>query len=165
MRFNKNIALLFALVALLVVVNACGGGEPAEEPAAEATEETAPAAEPEPVVEPEPEPEEPQGPQLQGSINLTEEYFEWGEVTDRSQPAAYNWTVHVANDTTQTLDITVRFDFLDENDRVVKTERSTVRLAPAESTTIEEPGTMSWDDANRVIGYAVQVENWTIIEN
>jgi hypothetical protein len=165
MRFNKNIALLFALVALLLVVNACGGGEPAEEPATEATEEAPPAAEPEPVVEPEPEPEEEQGPQLQGSINLTEEYFEWGEVTDRSQPAAYTWTVQVANDTTQTLDITVRFDFLDENDRVVKTERSTVRLAPAESATIEEPGTMSWDDANRVVGYAVQVENWTIIED
>jgi len=164
MRFNKNIALLFALVALLLVVNACGGGEPAEEPATEAAEEAAPAAEPAPVVEPEPEPEEQQGPQLQGSINLTDEYFEWGEVTDRSQPAPYTWTVTVANDTTQTLDITVRFDFL-EDSTVVKTERAVVRLAPAESTTVEEPGTMGWDEANRVNGFAVQVENWTIIED
>ena len=65
----------------------------------------------------------------------------------------------------ETLDITVRFDFLDNSDRVVKTERSVVRLAPAESTTIAEPGTMGWEEANRVYTFAVQVENWTIIEN
>jgi hypothetical protein len=165
MRFNKNIFLLFALVALLAVVSACGGGEPAEEPTEEPTEETAPAPEPEPVVEPEPEPAEPQGPQLEGNIDLTNEDFQWGEVTDRSQPAPYTWTVAVANDTTQTLDITVRFDFLDDSDSVVKTERTVVRLAPAESTTVEEPGTMGWDEANRVYTFAVQVENWTIIEN
>jgi hypothetical protein len=165
MRLNKNLFLLFALVALLAVVSACGGGEPAEEPAAEAPEEAAPAPEPEPVVEPEPEPEEPQGPQLEGNIDLTNEDFQWGEVTDRSQPAPYTWTVAVANDTTQTLDITVRFDFLDDSDSVVKTERTVVRLAPAERTTVEEPGTMGWDEANRVYTFAVQVENWTIIEN
>jgi len=167
MPFKKNIALLSTLVALLLVVNACGGGEPAGNPAAEPTEEAAPVAEPEPVVEPEPEPEpqEPEGPQLAGSIDLTEENFEWGEVTDRSQPAPYSWTVAVANDTTQTLDITVRFDFLDDSDSVVKTERTVVRLAPAQRATVNEPGTMGWDEANRVNGFAVQVENWTIIEN
>jgi len=164
MLFRKNIALLFVLVALLVIVNACGGGEPANEPVA-ATEEAAPAAEPEAVVEPEPEAQEPEGPQLVGNISLTEEDFQWGEVTDRTQPAPYNWTVAVANDTTQTLDIHVRFDFLDDSDRVVKTERATVRLAPAQRATIDEPGTMGWDEANRVFTFAVQVENWTIIEN
>jgi len=164
MLFRKNIALLFALVALLVFVNACGGGEPANEPAAESTEEAAPAAEPEPIVEPEPEPQEPEEPQLVGTINLTGEDFQWGEVTDRTQPTPYTWTVVVANDTTQTLDITVRFDFL-EDSVVVKVERTVVRLAPAERTTINEPGTMSYDEANRVNGFAVQVENWNIIEN
>ncbi len=165
MPFRKNIVLLFALVALLVVVNACGGGEPANEPAAESTEEAEPAAELAPVVEPEPEPQEPEEPQLVGTINLTEEDFQWGEVTDRTQPAPYTWTVTVANDTTQTLDITVRFDFLDDSDSVVKTERSSVRLAPAQRATINEPGTMDWDGANRVYTFAVQVENWNIIEN
>lgn len=164
MPFKKNLVLLFALVALLAVV-ACGGGEPANQPAEEPAEEVTPVAEPEPVVEPEPEPQEPEGPQLVGSITLTEEDFQWGEVTDRTQPAPYNWTVAVANDTTQTLDITVRFDFLDESDSVVKTERTSVRLAPAERTTVNEPGTMGWDEANRVFTFAVQVENWTIIEN
>ncbi len=165
MPFKKNIVLLFALVALLVVASACGGGEPANEPAAESTEEAAPAAEPEPVVEPEPEPQEPEGPQLVGNIDLTEEDFQWGEVTDRTQPAPYTWTVVVTNDTTQTLDITVRFDFLDDSDSAVKTERTVVRLSPAQRATIEEPGTMEWDEANRVYTFAVQVENWTIIEN
>jgi hypothetical protein len=165
MPFKKNIVFLFALVALLAVVVACGGGEPANEPAADSTEEAAPATEPEPVVEPEPEPQEPEGPQLVGNIELTEENFEWGEVTDRTQPAPYSWTVAVANDTTQTLDITVRFDFLDDTDSVVKTVRTVVRLAPAGRATINEPGTMEWDEANRVYTFAVQVENWTIIES
>ena len=164
MPSKKNIVLLFALVALLVVVSACGGGEPANDPAA-STEEAAPAAEPEPVVEPEPEPTEPEVPQLVGQINLAEEDFQWGEVTDRTQPAPYSWTVAVANDTTQTLDINIRFDFLDSSDSVVRTDRATVRLAPAQRTTINESGTMGWDDANRVDNWAVQVENWTIIEN
>lgn len=162
MQLRKSLTVLIAVLAVLTFVAACGGGQPAEEPAEEPTE--TPAAEPEPAVEPEPEPEEPEGPQLVGNINLSEDYFEWGEVTDRSLPAAYTWTVHVANDTTQTLDITVRFDFLDDEDGVVRTERATVRLAPAETTTINEAGSMSWDEANRVVGYATQVENWTIIE-
>ena len=161
MPFKKNFVLLFALVALLAVLGACGGGEPTEEPA----EEPAPVAEPEPVIEPEPEPQEPEGPQLVGSITLTDEDFQWGEVTDRTLPAPYTWTVAVTNDTTQTLDITVRFDFLDDDDSVVKTERTVVRLAAADRATVNEPGTMGWDEANRVYTFAVQVENWTIIEN
>jgi len=165
MPFKKNFVLLFALVAMLSVLGACGGGEPVDEPAAGSAEEPTPVAEPEPVVEPEPEPQEPEGPQLVGNITLTDEDFQWGEVTDRTQPAPYTWTVAVANDTTQTLDITVRFDFLDDGDGVVKTERSVVRLAPADRTTVNEPGTMGWDEANRVYTFAVQVENWTIIEN
>ena len=164
MPFKKNIVFLFALVALLAVVVACGGGEPTNEPAADSADEAAPAAELEPVVEPEPEPQEPEGPQLVGTINLTGEDFGWGEITDSTQPAPYTWTVAVANDTTQTLDITVRFDFL-EDSAVVKVERKVVRLAPAERATINEPGTMSYDEANRVNGFAVQVDNWTIIEN
>lgn len=152
------------LFALPFWIAGCGEqqGEvpPAEEPDAPAEEpgDPPPQAIPEAPEEPAEEaaPAGPQEPQLVGTVNLTGENFEWGEVT--LERAQYNWTVTVTNDTTANLDITVTFDFLDENDRVIKTERETVRLAPAERTTIRKPGTMAYDQANRVVGFRARYD-------
>jgi hypothetical protein len=145
--------LLIALFALLPLLAACGGAEqpapePAEEPAA-APEAEAPA--PEMPVEEEPEETAPAAPQIVGSIILSGEDFNWGAPEGDNQP--YTWTARVQNDTTSTLDITVRFQFLDDTDSVVKTESASVRLDPASGRTINESGTMTYDDALKVVGF------------
>lgn len=162
----------FTVMALLLLVPftiACGG---AEEPAPQPAEQPADVPAPEPAPEPAPveqppadaTPEEPvqQGPQLVGNITLSNENFEWG-ATD-NQNASYTWTVRVANDTTASLDITVRFQFLDDNDQVIKTETKTVRLDPATSTTLRENGRMSYAQANRVYSFSAAFD-YQIVSN
>jgi len=158
MARHTRLMTLLALLALAPFIAACGAAEepaaeqpaeeaPAEQPAAEMPSEEMPAEEMTPA-----EPEGPQEPQLVGNITLSGENFDWGETT--SEAAGYNWTVRVANDTTATLDITVRFQFLDDNDSVIKTETATVRLQPAASATVRERGSMPYDNANRVYSFA-----------
>jgi len=166
MQPRKNWIWCIALVVVVSFAGACGGAaeEPAEEPAPEATEpvvEATPA--PAPMPEPEPEPQEPAPPQLEGNILTSGEDFDWISVTDRNSPASYYWTVNVNNDTTQTLDITVKFDFVDENDAVVKSESKTIRLAPAQDRTIREEGEMSYRDALKVIGFVSELNDWKIV--
>jgi hypothetical protein len=149
---------LLAMLALVPFLAACGAAEepapeqPVEAPVEQPAEQPAETPAEEMPAEEMPAEEGPQEPQLVGNITLSGENFEWGETT--SDSAEYNWTVRVANDTTATLDITVRFQFLDDSDGVVKTETATVRLQPAASTTIREGGSMSFDDANRVYSFA-----------
>lgn len=146
-------ALLIALLLLVLpFAAACGGAAeepaPAEEPVPE-PEAPAPAPEPaEPAAE---EPTAPQEPQIVGDIFLSNEDFEWGTADGDANP--YTWTARVQNDTTSTLNITVRFQFLDESDEVIKTETATVRIAPASSRTINQSGTMSYDEALKVFGF------------
>lgn len=154
MRSDRfRLPLLIALFALLPLLAACGG---AEEPAPEPTEEPAAAPEaeapaPEMPAEEAPEETAPAEPQIVGSIILSGEDFSWGAPDGDNQP--YTWTARVQNDTTSTLDITVRFQFLDDTDAVVKTESASVRLDPASGRTINESGTMTYDDALKVVGF------------
>lgn len=144
-------ALLIALLLLVLpFAAACGGA--AEEPApAEEPEPEAPAPAPEPVEAAAEEPAAPQEPQIVGDIILSGEDFEWGTAEGDANP--YTWTARVQNDTTSTLNITVRFQFLDESDEVIKTETATVKIAPASSRTIKQSGTMSYDEALKVFGF------------
>lgn len=144
-------ALLIALLLLVLpFAAACGGA--AEEPApAEEPEPEAPAPAPEPVEAAAEEPAAPQEPQIVGNIILSGEDFEWGTAEGDANP--YTWTARVQNDTTSTLNITVRFQFLDEADEVIKTETATVKIAPASSRTIKQSGTMSYNEALKVFGF------------
>lgn len=164
MLLRRRFAILVALLALVALTAACGA--PADEaPEPPPAKEETPTPEPPPVQpEPEPEPQQPEQPQLVGDIRLSGEDFVFGTPESTSAPAPYTWTVRVTNDTTQTLDITIRFDLLDENDRIVKTERQTIRLAPAASNTIEEQGSIPYSDASRVVGYQAQTERWEIVD-
>lgn len=160
MSGRTSTACLIAILLAVPLAVACGGA--AEEPAAD-NGANAPAVEPAPVVEPEPvepeptEPAEPTVPTLVGEIRVSGEDFEWGETN--TENAAYTWTARVTNDTTATLDISVRFEFLDENDAVVQTETKTVRLDPAASRTLRESGNMNYDQANRVYSFRA-VTDW-----
>lgn len=165
MQARKSLIWFIALVAASSLLVACGGA--AEEPAPEAAEPEAAPTEPEaaPVaVEPEPEPQAPPEPQLEGTITLTNDDFGWLTSGSRTEAATYWWTLRVTNDTTQNLDITVRFEFLDDNDDVVKAEFKTVRLAPAASTTIREEGEMSHADSLRFAAYTYSFD-WAIASN
>lgn len=167
MQPSKRFIRFVAIIALGSLMVACGGA--AEAPAPEAAEpEVTPAAEPEaaPVVV-EPEPEEPQAPpepQLEGNIFLTNDDFGWLTPGSRTEPATYWWTLRVTNDTTQNLNITVRFEFLDDDDRVVKAELKTVRLAPAANTVVREEGEMSREDSLKFAAYSYSFE-WAIASN
>lgn len=158
---------VMALLLLVPFTIACGAAEqpaapPVETPpAAPATEVTPPATET-PTTEVTPEAPTQEGPQLVGNITLSNENFDWGE-TD-NQNANYTWTVRVANDTTATLDITVRFQFLDDNDQVIKTETKTVRLDPAAASTLREAGRMSYAQANRVYSFSAAFD-YQIVSN
>ncbi|MFQ5743818.1 MAG: hypothetical protein ACE5HV_09550, partial [Acidobacteriota bacterium] len=170
MDLRKRLSFSAAIVALVSALAACAA-QPAEAPASKtspepvaAAAEPAPAPVPQEPAEPQAEPQAPQQPELVGDIRLSDENFDWGQITDRSSPAPYTWTVRVTNDTTQTLDITVKFDFLDDNDRIIKTERKTIRLAPAEKKKINENGTMKYEDANRVYSFQATYEQWKIVE-
>lgn len=167
---------LLMLMAVLVVAPfaiACGAAEePAgEEPAAEEPAAEEPAAEPAPApttpettaaAAEEPADTGPQEPQLVGEIRIADENFDWGETTAES--AAYTWTARVTNDTTATLNITVRFEFLDEQDQVIKTESATVRLDPAQSRRINQGGNMDYAQANRVYSFRA-VTDYKIVES
>lgn len=148
----------FTLMAILLLVPfavACGAAEqPAVQEPAPAPEPEAPAPAPVPEPAAEPEPTEPvaQQPQLVGTVTLSGESFDWGETDNEN--ANYTWNVRIANDTTAQLDITVRFQFLDDNDQVIKTETKTVRLQPATSTTVRENGRMGYAQANRVYSFS-----------
>jgi hypothetical protein len=149
MACRTRLSMMLVLVLALPFAAACGA---AEEPAPEAPEapvEQAPEPVP-PVQEPEPTP--PAEPELVGNIVLSGDDFEWGEF-GAGQPAPYTWTVRINNDTTATLSIRVSFQFLDDDDQVLKIERTTIRLDPAAGRTIREAGTMPYDDALKVIGF------------
>lgn len=165
-RLNRLPILLLLMLLVVPFAAACAPAEePAETPAQE--EEAPPAEEPMEAEEPMPaeepmEPEEPAEPQLVGEIRTSGENLEWGTPTQETAP--YTWTVRVTNDTTATLDINVRFQLLDENDGVIKTETATVRLAPAESQTIRENGSIAYDRANSVYSFVALTE-YTIVES
>lgn len=161
---TRHILLIALLLLVLPFAAACGGA--AEEPAPEApAEEPAPApVEESMLVEPPAEDvadDTPQEPQIVGNIILSNDAFDWGEVTDGTQ--AYTWTARVQNDTTSTLDITVIFQFLDESDEVIKTETATVRVPPASGRTISRSGTMSYgDEAMKVVSFLADYD-YTIV--
>jgi hypothetical protein len=151
----------FAAIAALTI--ACGG-QPAEPPPAEEPAEAPAPVQPEAAPIPEPEPEIPAVPQLQGNIVGLADTWEWLSAASRETPAKYKWTVSLRNDTTQTLDITVKFDLVDADDRVIKTDRRTVRVAPADAATAEFEGEMPRDQARLFAGYTYTWD-WAIVDH
>jgi len=159
-RLTRFVA--FAAIAALTI--ACGG-QPAEPPPAEEPAEAPAPVQPEvtPIPEPE-EPEIPALPQLQGNIVGVDDTWEWLSAATRENPARYKWTVSLRNDTTQTLDITVRFDMVDADDRIIKTDRRTVRVAPADTATAQFEGEMPFDVARLFESYTYTWD-WEIVEH
>jgi hypothetical protein len=158
MYTRNRLVWSLALATIIALGVACGGGaeEPAENTAdaneSAAVSETSPAPEPMPEAE---QPAAPTEPQLEGAIVEIEEAHEmaWTTAASREVPGEYYWVVELRNDTTQTLDITVTFEFLDENGGEVKTDRSTERISPAASGTFRVEGQMNRDDSRSVDGY------------
>lgn len=166
-----------ALAASAVLTLACGGqaadqppagNQPAgkAEPATEATPAPAPEATTDEPAEPA-QPAAPAQPQLTGNIVDLEHQppLEWLSAATRENPGKYRWTVELRNDTTQTLDITVRFDFLDEAEKVIKTDRKTVRVAPADTATVTNEGEMPRDQARAVVYTSYTWEDWKIVSS
>jgi hypothetical protein len=87
----------------------------------------------------------------------------WLTAATREVPAKYYWVVSLRNDTTQTLNITVNFQFLNEEDGVVKTDRETMQLPPAGTEIFRVEGEMNRDDARAVISYTYTWD-WEIVE-
>ena len=158
MHTRNRLVWSLALTTIIALGVACGGG--AEEPAAntpdtnEAAAVSEPSPEPEPMLEAE-QPAAPAEPQLEGAIVEIGEAHDmaWITAASREVPGEYYWVVQLRNDTTQTLDITVTFEFLDENGGVVKTDRSTERISPAAAGTFRVEGQMNRDDSRSVDGY------------
>lgn len=170
MHTRKRLIWSLAVTTAIALTAACGGqAEPPAEQAAPA-EDPAPVAEAAPVPELLPEPEEPAAPaepQLEGEIVEIEDAqeMEWfGPAPTREVPGRYYWVVQLRNDTTQTLDITVTFDFLDENEATVKTDRLTVRVSPAEVGTFRVEGEMERDLSRSVDGYTY-TWGWKLVES
>ncbi len=158
MHPSKRLMWFMALAAVVTLSTACAG-QPADETPNEApapaevapTAETAP--EPEPVPEPLPEePPEPAAPPLEGEIVEIESAadFDWLNAATREVPGRYYWVVQLRNDTTQVLDITVIFQFLNGDEAVIKTDRKTVRVQPAGTETFRVEGEMQRDEARSV---------------
>lgn len=170
MHTRKRLVWFLALTTVIALTAACGGA--AEEPVEEAppAEESAPVAEAAPAPEPTPEPEEPAAPaepQLEGEIVEIEAAHEmdWTTAASREVPGKYYWVVQLRNDTTQMLDITVSFDFLHRDDEsVIKTDRSTQRVSPAETVTFRVEGEMNREDS-RSIGNYTYTWSWEIVES
>lgn len=174
MHPSKRLMWFMALAAVVTLTAACSG-QPADEPpneepapAAEAAPAADAAPEPEPAPVPEPlpeEPAEPAAPQLQGEIvEIGEAEMDWFNAATREVPGKYYWVVQLRNDTMQVLDITVVFQFLDENDGVIKTDRKTVRLQPAGPGTFRVEDEMQRDDARAVVGYTYSWD-WAIVSD
>ncbi len=173
MHPSKRLMWFMALASVVTLTAACAGQPadetPNEEPAAEAAPvaETAPEPVPEPM--PEPMPEEPPAPEVQvlkGEIVEIEAAhdMDWTTAATRQVPGKYFWVVQLRNDTTQVLDITVIFQFLDENDGVIKTDRKTVRLQPAGNGTFRVEDEMQRDEARSVDSYSYYWD-WAIVSD
>ena len=168
MHTRNRLVWSLALTTIIALTVACGGGaeEPAENtpPAEEPTTVSETSPEPEPLLEPE-QPAAPAEPQLEGAIvdiSSEDPQMDWTTAASREVPGEYYWVVQLRNDTTQTLDITVTFEFLDENEDVVKTDRSTERISPAASGTFRVEGQMNRDDSRSVDGYTY-TWGWEIV--
>ena len=167
MHTRNRLVWSLALTTVVALTAACGGQ--AEEPVevAPPAEEPAPVVEATPVPEPMPEPAEPAEPQLEGEIVEIEDAHEmgWLNSATRAVPGRYYWIVRLRNDTTQTLDLTVSFDFLHRDDEsVVKTDRSTQRVSPADTVTFRVEGEMNREDSVSVGDYTY-TWTWEIIES
>lgn len=168
MHPSKRWMSMIAAVALVALTAACGGQPanepaPAEEPAPAATTPEPAATTPAPAAVPEPEPAAPQQPQLTGNIvEVGDGAMDWFNAARREVPGRYWWEVNLRNDTTQTLDITVTFQFLDADDGMVKTDRKTVRMQPAETGKFRVEGEMELDLARSVAGYTYSWD-WEIV--
>ncbi len=169
MHPSKRVMWFMALAAVVTLTAACAGQPadetPNEEPAAEPAPAVETAPEPEPVPEPE-EPPEPEAPQLQGEIVEIESAhdMDWFNPATREVPGKYFWVVQLRNDTTQVLDITVIFQFLNADEDVIKTDRKTVRLQPAGNGTFRVEDEMQRDDARAVDSYTYYWD-WTIVSD
>ncbi len=169
MHTRKRLVSSLTLIAVIALTAACGGA--AEEPVAEAP----PAAEPAPITpeaapvpEPVPEPVEPAAPaepQLEGDIvEVGEGEFAWTTAASREVPGKYYWEVRLRNDTTQTLDITVTYEFTNAEGQLIKTDRSTVRISPAETGTFRVEDEMNRDDS-RAVEFTTYSWSWEIVES
>lgn len=173
MHPSRRLMWYMTLAAVVTLTAACAG-QPAEEPpnaeptpAKEAPLVAETAPEPEPVPEPLPEePPEPAAPQLQGEIVEIEEAadFDWLNAATREVPGRYYWVVELRNDTMQVLDITVIFQFLDENEDVIKTDRKTVRVQPAGLGTFRFEDEMQRDEA-RSVSFTSYYWDWAIVSD
>ena len=165
MHTRKRLVWFLALTTVVAFSAACGGAaeEPAEAPAP--VEEPEPVAEPAPVEpEPEPEPQQQQVTLVGDIVEVGEGEMDWLRAASRDEPGRYYWQVQLRNDTTATLDLTVTWEFLDENEEVVKSDNTTVRVAPAETGTFRLEGDMVRDDYWRVAGYTYSWD-WAIVES
>ncbi len=168
MHTRKRLVWSLALATVIALTAACGGQ--AEEPVEEAppAEEPAPVAEVAPVPEPLPEPEEaaaPAEPQLEGDIvEIGEAEFDWLNPASREVPGRYFWIVRLRNDTTQTLDITLSYEFLNDEENVIKTDRSTQRVSPAAEVTFRVEGEMNRDES-RSVAFTSYTWDWKVVES
>jgi len=102
--------------------------------------------------------------ELRGNIvEIDEGVFDWLSAATREEPGKYYWFVKLRNDTTQTLDITVTFEFLDASDGVIKTDRKTERLPPAAEATFRVESEMDREPALAVENYTYSWD-WAIVE-
>lgn len=171
MQPSKRFLWFFALAAIVAVTAACGA-PPAEEPPAEETaaeEEATPAGE-ETTVEPvtpdpvEEEVQEPTEPPLEGDIvEVGEGQMDWNRGATREQPGEYYWVVRLRNDTTEVLDITVTYQFLDANEEVIKTDTETVRVSPAQTGEFRVVEEMGRDDA-RAVAFTTYFWDWERVQ-
>ena len=90
--------------------------------------------------------------------------MDWFNPATREVPGKYFWVVQLRNDTTQVLDITVIFQFLNADEDVIKTDRKTVRLQPAGNGTFRVEDEMQRDDARAVDSYTYSWD-WTIVSD
>ena len=174
MHTRKRLVWFLALTTIIALTAACGGATeepvveeapPAEEPAAAPETTPEPTEAPAPVQQPAEPPEQAiVGDIVEIPIGDDEMQMDWLTAASREVPGRYYWIVRLRNDTTSTLNLTVIFDFVNDEDEVIKTDRSTQRVSPAETAQYRVEGEMNRDDSRAVAGYTY-TWTWEIVES
>jgi len=89
-------------------------------------------------------------------LRLGEHAFDWTTVEqDRAQ---FSWSAEVINESTQSFQVKVAVDLLDDQDAIVVSDSTDVAVGPGQRLTVKHDGSLPFDRAADVVSFRFRLE-------